>query len=127
MFLGTDNLEVVSLHAQIDHHIVKVAEIDITLHIQRVVVMGIDGEVLKQQVRMLDAYGVIIETQLDTIGHTFQIRIGEIDLTIDLWTRKGTLNGQCSFSVTLQATELVGHETIDNVQWQVFELQGCIQ
>ena len=61
MLLGTDNLEVVGLHTQINHNLFEVAEVDITLYVQRVVVMGIHRKVLKQQVRMLDAYGVVVK------------------------------------------------------------------
>ena len=61
MLLDTDNLEVAGLHTQIDHDPLKVTEVHITLHVQRIVIIGIDGEVLKQQVRVLDAYRVVVE------------------------------------------------------------------
>ena len=48
MLLGADNLEVVGLHTQVDHDMIEVAEVDIALYVQRIVVMGIDGEVFKQ-------------------------------------------------------------------------------
>ena len=70
MLLGTDNLEVIGLHAQINQNILKITEVDITLYVQRVVIMGIDGKVLKQQVRVLNAHGVVVEAELDTIGNT---------------------------------------------------------
>ena len=49
ILLGTDNLVVTGLHTQIDHHLVYMAEVNVTLDIQRVVVMGIDCEILEQQ------------------------------------------------------------------------------
>ena len=62
MLFGANNLEVLSPHTHIDRNVVRIVEVDTTLHIQRVVVMRIDGEILKQQVRMLNAYGVVVKT-----------------------------------------------------------------
>ena len=91
MLLGADNLEVLGAHADINHHLVEVAEVDVPLNVQRVLVVGIDGEVLKQQVGVDNAYGVIVETQRDTIGNALDIRRGEHDLAIDDRTRNGPL------------------------------------
>ena len=86
ILLGTDELEVTGSHAHIDHHVVKVGEIDGTLDIQRVLVIGIDGEVLEQQLGLCDAHRVIVEAQLHTIGLTLDIRRVEVYLTVDLRT-----------------------------------------
>ena len=49
ILLGTYQLEVLRPHAHIDHDAVKVGEVDVALNVERVIIMGIDGEVLQQQ------------------------------------------------------------------------------
>ena len=47
VLFGTDNLEVAGLHAEVHQHAFGVAEIDVALDVERVVVVGIDGEVFQ--------------------------------------------------------------------------------
>ena len=122
MLFGTNNLVVLSPHAHIDRYTLQVCKVDVALNIERtVVVLRIDNEILKQQLTVLDAHGVIVETQLHTVGDALQIGRGKVELAINLWLRQRTLHRQFSFAKALQAEQLVGHKTVGQRQGKMLQ------
>ena len=122
-FLGANELEVLGTHAEIGRDMVEIVEIDIALNIQRILVDRVDGKVLEQEVGVLYAHGVVVETQRDAIGDALDIRRVEQQLTIDDRCRDRALNGELAIAIALQAHQAVGHEAVDDGQWQVLERQ----
>ena len=127
ILLGTDNLEVTGSHAHINHHTVEVGEIDRALNVQRILVIGIEGEVVEQQLGIDNTHWVVVETKGHTIGYTLHIRGIEVDFAIDMGSRQRTVNGHLAIRIALQAEQMIGNETIDNVQGQVLQLQIGIE
>ena len=113
ILLGTYQLEIPRPHAHVDRHAVRVAEVYIALDVERVVVIGIDGEVLQQQLRIDNAYGVVVEAQHHAIGDALQIGRVQEDFAIDLGRRQAALDGHLTLAIAMQAEQLVGHETVD--------------
>ena len=127
ILLGTDNLEVTGPHAHINHHTVEVGEIDRALNVQRILVIGIEGEVVEQQLGIDNTHRVVVETKGHTIGYTLHIRGIEVDFAINMGSRQRTVNGHLAIRIALQAEQMIGNETIDNVQGQVHQLQIGIE
>ena len=61
VLVGSDELEVLGTHAHIKPDVVQILEIDIALHVEGVLVVGIEREVFKKQPGVDDAHGVVVE------------------------------------------------------------------
>ena len=97
------------------------------MNVQRILVIGIEGEVVEQQLGVDNAHWVVVETEGHSIGHTLHIRGIEVDFAIDMGARQRTVNGHLAICIALQAKQMIGNETIDNVQGQVHQLQIGIE
>ena len=72
LFLAND-LVVSCTHLHINLNFLKIAEINISHDVERVVVMGIDSKVLKQQLASHDADRVVVETKAHAVWDTYEI------------------------------------------------------
>ena len=94
----------------------SIGEVDVTHQVQRLFVIGIESEVLEQQLAPDDAHGVIVETHTDAVGQADEIGIVYIDFTVDFRVGSGAFDGELSLAVALKTDELVGNETIGDRQ-----------
>ena len=75
--------------------------------------MGVHLEVLQEQMTAYDAYRVVAEAQIHTIGYTYQMTGIEEYLSIHPGLVERTLHGQLTFTITLEAEQLIGNEAVD--------------
>ena len=113
ILLGTDNLEVLCPHAHVERHVVGPAEVEVALDVQRLVVVGVDGEVLEQQLGVHDAHGVVVEPERHAVGDALHVGRVEVDFAVHLGFRQFSLDGQLALAVAVQPEQLVGNESVE--------------
>ena len=126
LLLAVDEQEIAGAHPHVDAHALCIAEVDVAHHGQRLVVIGIEAEVLQQQVAAHDAHRVVVETHPDAVRHTDEIGGVDIDLAVDVWVLRRSLDGQRTVAIALQTDELVGHETIGQRQRHACHRKGRV-
>ena len=112
LLFTVDEHEVTGPHPHVDGDTVQIAEVDVAHQVQRFVVIGVESEVLQQQVTAYDTHGVVVEAHPDAIGDTHQIGGIDIDLTVHVGVLGGALDGQFTFAVALQTDDLVCYESV---------------
>ena len=110
--LRIDQQEVCSPHTHIHRDTVHIREIDIAHHVDRLVVIGIESEVLEQQTGIDDTHRVVVKAHADAIRLTYQIGILDIDFTINLRMFQCALDGQFAFGKALETYNLVCDESV---------------
>ena len=123
---GVDEQQVAGSHAHVHLNLVEVREVDVALHVQRLFVIGIESEVLEQQVGAHDAHGVIVEAHAHAVGHADQVGRVEVDFAVDVGRVGGALDGQLAFAVALQTYQLVGNEAVGYRQREACHREGGI-
>ena len=91
---------------------VCIREVHVAHHHQRFVVVGIESEVLQEQVGAHYTYRVVVEAHPHTIGLTHEEGIFHIDFPIYLGMGGRALDGQFAFAVAFKTYQLVGYETV---------------
>ena len=127
LLLGIDEQQVLGPHAEVDIDMSRIREVDITHHIQRFIVIGIESEVLEQQVGAHDTDGVIVEAHPDTVGRTDQIGGIDIYLTIDIRVNQTAMHIERTIAIAFETNKLVGDEPIDDREWGTRHGEGGIE
>ena len=81
----------------------RIREIDFAHHVQGFIVIGIESEVLEQQVGTHDADGIIIEAHAYTVRHTDQISGIDIHLAIDIGVNQTAMNVKCTIAIAFES------------------------
>ena len=95
---------------------VEVGEVDATHHVQGLVVVGIESEVLQKQLAAYDADGVVVETHADAVWDAEEVGVVDIHLAVDVGVSGGTSDGHAAFGIAVEAEDLVWCEAVDERQ-----------
>ncbi len=114
---------VFSPHAQRHLHGIHVGEVDVSVDIQRIVVVGIQRKVLQQQIVAHDSHRVVVHPQVQTIRHTGERSRIEIEFTVDLRRGDSPLHSQFTVGIAIQTEQFVGDKAVDDGQRK--SCQGC--
>ena len=121
-----DQQQVTGSHTHVHRDTVHIREIDVTHHVDRLVVVGIESEVLEQQTGIDDTHRVVVKTHADAVGQTYQIGIFHIELTVYLRMFQRSLDGEVTLGITLETHDLVFYETVDKRQWETGHVEDSI-
>ena len=114
LLLGIDEHQVPGPHPHVDLDMLGIGEVDVAHQVQRLVVVGIESEVLQQEVTAYDSHRVVIESHPNAIGDTHEIGRVDVDFAVDIGVGCRALDLQFAFAVALQTDNLVGHHTVGN-------------
>ena len=110
---GIDELQVTGPHLQVHHDLVQIAEVHLSHHVERLVVVGIQTVVLDEQLGIDDTDRVVVHTHPDAVGLTHEVGIFHVDLTIDIAVLGRAPDGELALAVAFKTDDLVGHKAID--------------
>ena len=103
-----------------------VAEVDVAHQVQRLVVVGVESEVLQQQVGAYHAQGVVVEAHSHAVGDAHQIGRVYVHLAVYQWVAGGALDAEAALAVAFQADDLVGYEAVDERQRQPCHVEAGV-
>ena len=95
---------------------IHVGEVDAAHHVQRLIVVGIESEVLQQQLAADDAYGVVVEAHADAVRDADEVGRVDIHLAVDVGMAGSAPDGHAAFCIAVETDDLVGHEAVDERQ-----------
>ena len=121
-----DQQQVACLHPHVHGDVLGIREVDVAHQVQRLVIIGIETEVLQQQMAAHDAYRVVVEAHADTVGDADEIGLVDIHLTVYVGMGGGTFDGQRALAVALKTHQLVGHETVGQGEWHTGHREGGV-
>ena len=73
LLLRVDEHQVACSHTHVDGNAVGIREVYVAHDVQRLLVIGIESEVLEHQVGAYDADGVVVEAHADAVGNADEI------------------------------------------------------
>ncbi len=113
LLAGIDELQVSGSHAHVHRDAFGVGEVYVAHDVQRFVIVGIESEILQQQVRAHDTYRVVIKAHPHAVGNTDQI--GRVDVYLTIYQRVGggALDGHAAFAETFETYYLIGYKAVD--------------
>lgn len=76
---------------------------------------------------MLDRHGVVCEAHGDAVGHADQLCGVEVEFAVDVQLVQGSVQRERSLSGSLQSYDLIGHETVDEVERELVHRQFCVE
>ena len=92
---------------------VEVGEIHATVHLQRIIVVGVELIVLQREMAAHDTHGVVAETESHAVGFAHQIATVEIHLPVYLRLAQLALHGEVAVGISLEADDLIGNEAVE--------------
>ena len=110
--LGIDKQEVTGSHTHIHRDTIHIREVDVTHEDERLVVVGIETEILNKKFGIDQANGVVVEAHLYTVWLTHKIGIFYEDFAIDIWMNGCAFNIEFSLAKALKSYNLIRHKTI---------------